>query len=187
MSFEPGGAFVKTRFCDFDPMYRAALVAVGLLASEGCGGEHPPGASAGEDHIGHVIPAHKPAAFPDAVRRLRELNDQFVRDGIASPAGASPDREAPADRAGHRQLAPRDRRRQRPARGAVERRERPVRDDRRRLSGDRFGRRRQRPGRSRERGCGDRKTRDDSSSRPIRAGSPDRSELERHLHRTRTP
>ncbi len=83
---------MKTRFCDFDPMYRAALVAVGLLASEGCGGEHPP-VGAGEDHIGHVIPAHKPAAFPDAIRRLRELNDQFVRDGIASSAGASPDQK----------------------------------------------------------------------------------------------
>ena len=32
-----------------------------------------------EDHVGHVIPAHKPKTFPDAVRRLRELNDQIGR------------------------------------------------------------------------------------------------------------
>ena len=34
-----------------------------------------------EEHAGHVIPAHKPRTFPDAVRRLRELNDQFLRQG----------------------------------------------------------------------------------------------------------
>jgi hypothetical protein len=30
-----------------------------------------------EEHIGHVIPAHKPRSFPQAVSRCRELNNQI--------------------------------------------------------------------------------------------------------------
>ena len=30
------------------------------------------------NHVGHVIPSHKPKDFPSAVRRLRELNDQIA-------------------------------------------------------------------------------------------------------------
>ncbi len=64
-----------------------------LLVLAGCRGEHSPGESndSEEDHIGHVIPAHKPKTFPQAVDRLRELNDQFLRDGGAGKAGSSLD------------------------------------------------------------------------------------------------
>ena len=59
----------------FTPVYRAAFAVACLLALAGCRGESSPGDR--EDHIGHVIPAHKPRTFPDAVHRLRELNDQI--------------------------------------------------------------------------------------------------------------
>jgi hypothetical protein len=52
-----------------------------LLALAGCGGDESRGPGpGGDDHAGHVIPAHKPKTFPDAVRRLRELNDEFGRE-----------------------------------------------------------------------------------------------------------
>ena len=105
----------------------------------GCRGEHSPGESGhdDEDHAGHVIPAHKPKTFPDAVRRLRELNDRD-RPRPERTAGPRhrPDEKTLQHRARHRQLAPRDRRRQRHARGAVERGQCPVRGDRRGLPGD---------------------------------------------------
>jgi hypothetical protein len=75
------------------PARRALLVAALLLAPAGCQGEHSPGEANDDDHVGHVIPAHKPKAFPQAVARLRELNDQFVRDGVSGQAGASADVE----------------------------------------------------------------------------------------------
>ena len=67
----------------------------GLLLIVGCGGEHSPGESGhdNEDHAGHVIPAHKPKTFPDAVRRLRELNDGLVRDLTGQQAPSSPDQK----------------------------------------------------------------------------------------------
>jgi hypothetical protein len=60
-----------------------------LLSAAGCRGGDSPGEAPGqdEDHVGHVIPAHKPKSFPEAVHRLRELNDQFARGaGQARPA-----------------------------------------------------------------------------------------------------
>jgi hypothetical protein len=82
---------VKALTHPFIPACRAALVAGSVLALAGCLGDHSPGESADgdEDHVGHVIPAHKPKAFPQAVGRLRELNDQFIRDGIPRQAGSS--------------------------------------------------------------------------------------------------
>src|SRR5207237_2588964 len=38
-----------------------------------------------------VIPAHKPKAFPEAVRRLRELNDQIGRNVVQGQPGSLPD------------------------------------------------------------------------------------------------
>jgi hypothetical protein len=75
--------------------YGLAIGAAGLLllAVAGCRGEHSPGENGDhdEDHAGHVIPAHKPRTFPNAVRRLRELNDR-IASGAAQgqPATASP-------------------------------------------------------------------------------------------------
>jgi hypothetical protein len=34
-----------------------------------------------DEHVGHVIPAHKPKSFPEAVHRLREINDSLSRPG----------------------------------------------------------------------------------------------------------
>ena len=76
---------MKTSFRLFTPAYRAALAAACLLALAGCRGESSPGDH--EDHIGHVIPAHKPKTFPAAVQRLRELNDQIGREVGAGPPG----------------------------------------------------------------------------------------------------
>ncbi|MGP0066803.1 MAG: hypothetical protein ACLQGP_24835 [Isosphaeraceae bacterium] len=75
------------------PACRAALVAACLLGLAGCRGGHSPGQAEDghEDHVGHVIPAHKPKAFPQAVHRLRELNDQFIHDVGAGQAGSSLD------------------------------------------------------------------------------------------------
>jgi hypothetical protein len=47
------------------------------LAVAGCRGEPSPGED--HEHAAHIIPAHKPRTFPDAVRRLRELNDRLAR------------------------------------------------------------------------------------------------------------
>ena len=72
----------------------AAIGAAGLLllAVAGCRGEHSPGQDGGhdEDHVGHVIPAHKPKSFPEAVRRLRELNDQIAWVASRRGTAASP-------------------------------------------------------------------------------------------------
>ena len=79
-----------TRFASGLAIGAAGLL---LLAVAGCRGEHAPGQDGGhdEDHAGHVIPAHKPKSFPDAVRRLRELNDQIAwvaaRGGTAAAPG----------------------------------------------------------------------------------------------------
>ncbi len=70
--------------------YRVGLT-TSLLILAGCRGEHSPGED--HDHIGHVIPAHKPKAFPEAVRRLRELNDRIARgEAEGQPASAPDDR-----------------------------------------------------------------------------------------------
>jgi hypothetical protein len=69
--------------------YRMAIAAASLLAVAGCRGEHSSDDDQ-HDHAGHVIPAHKPKTFPDAVRRLRELNDQLVRSGVPGEATAAP-------------------------------------------------------------------------------------------------
>jgi hypothetical protein len=57
-------------------------VAACWLALSGCVAGHSYGESQSheEEHVGHVIPAHKPKTFPDAVRRLRELNDRIGLD-----------------------------------------------------------------------------------------------------------
>jgi hypothetical protein len=55
--------------------------AFSLFVILGCRGNHD--ASKGRDHetehAGHVIPAHKPKAFPGAIRRLRELDERIGR------------------------------------------------------------------------------------------------------------
>ena len=71
------------------PGWGAAVALASLVLIIGCGGED----SSDEDHAGHVIPAHKPKSFPDAVRRLRELNDGLVRDLTGPQAPPSPDQE----------------------------------------------------------------------------------------------
>jgi hypothetical protein len=55
-----------------------------LLALSGCGEKRSPRDTRGQEegHAGHVIPAHKPKTFPDAVRQLRDLNDQVRRDVV---------------------------------------------------------------------------------------------------------
>jgi hypothetical protein len=55
-----------------------------VLAIAGCGGDQSPGED--HEHAAHVIPAHKPRTFPDAVRRLRELNDRLARGASDEPA-----------------------------------------------------------------------------------------------------
>jgi hypothetical protein len=72
-----------------------ALVAVTcLLLLQGCREGYRQHAGDGEEdeHRGHVIPAHKPRTFPDAVRRLRELNARLgssISGGNESREGAS--------------------------------------------------------------------------------------------------
>ena len=127
---------MKTAARLFPALPPAALVAACLIAARGLPRESLPATGHDEDHAGHVIPAHKPKTFPDAVRRLRELNDSD-RPRRGRRATRLVDRREDLEcRAGHRQLAPRDRRRQRHARAALERSERPVRDARRGLPGD---------------------------------------------------
>jgi hypothetical protein len=75
---------------------RSALMASCLLALAGCGSGHSPGEANDQDdeHVGHVIPAHKPKSFPDAVHRLHEINDSIRRDVVAARPGAPPDTKA---------------------------------------------------------------------------------------------
>ena len=63
------------------------------LAAGGCGGGDSPGAGGDhdEDHAGHVIPAHRPKTFPEAVRHLRELNDQITHDPETGTLGIALD------------------------------------------------------------------------------------------------
>jgi hypothetical protein len=74
----------------FAPVRRAAVATACLIMLAGCHGENSPGDAKEneEEHAGHVIPAHKPKTFPDAVRRLRELNDHFLRDGTGKVSGS---------------------------------------------------------------------------------------------------
>jgi hypothetical protein len=69
---------------------RAAITTACLIVIAGCHGAKSPGDAHEheEEHAGHVIPAHKPRTFPDAVRRLRELNNQFLRDGVGGKSGS---------------------------------------------------------------------------------------------------
>jgi hypothetical protein len=68
---------------------RPIVAAVCLLAWAGCRPDHSPGEGPGhEDHAGHVIPAHKPKSFPDAIRLLRELNRTIEATLIAGKAGS---------------------------------------------------------------------------------------------------
>lgn len=67
----------------------AIVVAVCLLPWAGCRPDHSPGEGPDHDeHAGHVIPAHKPKDFPDAVRRLRELNRTIGAKLAAGEAGS---------------------------------------------------------------------------------------------------
>jgi hypothetical protein len=52
-----------------------------LLSLFGCQAGQSPGGpkSDGAEHPGHVVPAHKPRTFPEAVARLKELNRQLGR------------------------------------------------------------------------------------------------------------
>ena len=134
---------MKTQVGFLTPAYRAALAAACLLVLAGCRGEHSPGDEHERTTSATSSRRTSRRRSREAVHRLRELNDQFVREAAQGSRGGAR-REDPAHRAGHRQLAPRDRRRQRHARDALERGERPVRGARRGLPGDRLGRRRRR-------------------------------------------
>ena len=68
---------------------RSALAAIALpLALGGCIDPHSSTRDGDlhEEHAGHVIPAHKPRTFPEAVRRLRALNAAIGR--IVARGGA---------------------------------------------------------------------------------------------------
>jgi hypothetical protein len=60
----------------------ALAAATCLLATGGCQDDHVASAEHEPEHehekAGHVIPAHKPKTFPEAVRRLRELHHQIA-------------------------------------------------------------------------------------------------------------
>ena len=81
---------MKTMTRIFTPTRRAAVATTCLIILAGCHARNSPGDAEEheEEHIGHVIPAHKPKTFPDAVRRLRELNDRFLRDGVGKAIGS---------------------------------------------------------------------------------------------------
>ncbi len=69
----------------------SVVIFASLLPIAGCDSarsQSEPGRHA-EEHIGHVIPAHKPRSFPHAVSRCRELNDQIsgaVAHGNPNPS-----------------------------------------------------------------------------------------------------
>jgi hypothetical protein len=64
------------------------LIYVGLLSIAGCRSESKPGAEEEEEHAGHVIPAHKPKSFPEAVHRLTALSERIVRQVAAGQTRA---------------------------------------------------------------------------------------------------
>ncbi|MEA2632946.1 MAG: hypothetical protein QOE66_3165 [Chloroflexota bacterium] len=63
-----------------------------MLVLVGCREGRSPGEAQDHDregeHAGHEIPAHKPKTFPDAVRRLRELNGRIGQAVAEGKAGA---------------------------------------------------------------------------------------------------
>ncbi len=71
---------MKATRCTMTLAGRTAIAAGLLAVLAGCRGETSSGPSEGREaeHAGHVIPAHRPRTYPDAVHRLRELNDQMV-------------------------------------------------------------------------------------------------------------
>jgi hypothetical protein len=73
--------------------YRMTIGSACLVMVAGCREQSSPGGDNGHDenHASHVIPAHKPKTFPDAVRRLREMNDQMFRGGVKEDPGSSLD------------------------------------------------------------------------------------------------
>jgi hypothetical protein len=75
---------------------KAFVAAACVLALQGCRGDHSHQGGEGEEeeHHGHVIPAHKPRTFPDAVRRLRELNAKIESSVSAGSASDQHDDQA---------------------------------------------------------------------------------------------
>jgi hypothetical protein len=72
---------------------RAAIGAACLLGVAGCRQQASPGDSHGQASTGHVIPAHKPKTFPDAVLRLREMNDRISHGLREEQPGSSRDQK----------------------------------------------------------------------------------------------
>ncbi len=70
---------MPAKFWNYPLVQRSVVATACLIGLAGCRAENPHDNASGheEEHAGHVIPAHKPKTFPDAVHRLRELNDQF--------------------------------------------------------------------------------------------------------------
>ncbi len=61
---------------------RSVAIFALLLAPAGCGGSRAwdeVDVDQPQAHSGHVIPAHKPKNFPDAVRRLKALDEEIGR------------------------------------------------------------------------------------------------------------
>ncbi len=65
-------------------LHAAVGLCVCLLPVAGCDSGKSQGEAGrhDEEHIGHVIPAHKPRSFPRAVTRCRELNNQ-IKETVA--------------------------------------------------------------------------------------------------------
>jgi hypothetical protein len=69
------------------------LLASALFGLAGCGSADRHG-EADHDHVGHVVPEHKPKSFPEAVRRLREYSERCT-GGIRDPQATNvPDEKA---------------------------------------------------------------------------------------------
>jgi hypothetical protein len=68
---------------------RAVAVLAILLAAAGCDRDRRSGGVPDDhgEHSGHVIPAHKPGTFPDAVRRLKTLDEAIGRGAANRSAG----------------------------------------------------------------------------------------------------
>lgn len=64
-----------------------AVLAIVLVVA-GCERDRRTG-DVSDDHAGHVIPAHKPKTFPEAVRRLKTL-DEAIGGGVSEGATSRP-------------------------------------------------------------------------------------------------
>jgi len=75
---------------DFLKHHLPMILLAALCAPPGCSGGPDDHDADHDDHIGHVLPAHKPNTFAEAVPTLRRLNEALPQAGEGSGGSHGP-------------------------------------------------------------------------------------------------